>query len=163
MPLTITPITLDDADSFRDCLDAVAKEGRYLALLEAPPVENVREFVAHNVEQGLAQVVAREAGKVVGWCDILAPFHHTLQHCGSLGMGLLPAWRGRGLGTQLFNACLERAVAGGITRVELETRVDNAAALKLYARLRFQQEGVKVRGMRVNGEYIDTVAMALLV
>jgi ribosomal protein S18 acetylase RimI-like enzyme len=163
MNVAIVPIAEKYADSFRECLDQVARERVYLALLEAPPAEHVRGFVAANVAKCVPQVVALQAGTVVGWCDILPGWHHTLKHCGSLGMGLLPPYRGRGIGEQLFRSCLALAVAAGITRIELEAREDNARALALYRRLGFHTEGVRIHGMRVDGEYVNTVAMALLV
>lgn len=163
MTVAIVPIADAHVESFHRCLDAVARERRYLAMLEAPPLGRVREFVRDNIEKGVSQVVALSGDTVVGWCDILPAWHETLRHGGSLGMGLLPAWRGQGLGERLFRECLVRAVAAGVTRVELEARADNERALALYRRLGFVVEGTKARGMRVEGRYYDTVAMAFLV
>lgn len=161
-PVAITPIEIADVESFRACLDEVAREGRFLALLGAPPIEHLRDFVSENVAKRVPQVVAKDGGVVVGWCDISPGWHDTLRHCGSLGMGLLRDYRGRGIGGELLTACLELAKRRGITRVELETRADNEAALRLYRRLGFEYEGMKRRGMRVEGVYQDTIAMALL-
>jgi RimJ/RimL family protein N-acetyltransferase len=158
----IRAIRASDADAFHACLGAVAREGRYLALLDAPPIDRTRAFIEENVRNGVPQVVAVRGDQVVGWCDIQAPWHDTLKHTGSVGMGLLPDYRGRGLGTQLLTRCLDWARDAGITRVELEAREDNVDALALYRRLGFVQEGIKARGMRVHGEYVNTVIMALL-
>ncbi len=160
--VTIRPITAEDADGFHRCLDLVARESKFLALLEAPPLDTVRAFVAGNVQNGVPQVVAIDEGHVVGWCDIQSAWHPTLKHAGSLGMGLLPPYRGQRLGERLFQACLALAMKQGMTRIELEARVDNVAAIALYKRLGFQHEGLKLRGMRVDGAYINTVMMALL-
>jgi ribosomal protein S18 acetylase RimI-like enzyme len=162
MTTAIRLIAAEDSESFHSCLDFVAREGRFLALLEAPPLERVREFVAENIKNKVPQVVAVSGCKVVGWCDIQPGWHHTLKHCGSLGMGLLPEFRGKRLGESLFTACLGLAGAAGVTRVELEVREDNLPAIALYKRLGFIQEGVKQRGMRVHGEYVNTIAMGLL-
>ena len=162
MSITIAPITVADVESFRACLDKVAREERFLALLEAPPLENMRQFIVTNMANGVVQIVAKDGDVVVGWCDIMPGWHHTLQHVGALGMGLLPAYRGQGLGARLLDDCLERAKHAGITRVELEAREDNLPALRLYGRFGFEVEGTKRRGMRVHGQYFDTIAMALL-
>lgn len=162
MTILIKPIAESDIESFRECLDTVARERKFLALLEAPSVENVRAFVTQNISAQIPQVVAKEAQRVVGWCDIQPGWHHTLQHCGSLGMGVLPEYRGQGLGQRLLESCIALAREGGITRIGLEARVDNGQALRLYERMGFQAEGVRRNGMKVDGQYIDTVAMALL-
>jgi ribosomal protein S18 acetylase RimI-like enzyme len=159
----VRTIAVEDAESFHACLDLVAREGTFLALLQAPPLEELKSFVRGNIERGVPQVVALAESRVVGWCDIVPGWHHTLRHCGSLGMGLLPEYRGRGLGRELFQECLQLAVQAGVTRVELEAREDNERALHLYRQLGFTVEGRKVRGMRVNGEYVGTIAMSLLV
>lgn len=162
MTTAVRPITAEDAQSFHSCLDFVAREERFLALLEAPPLDRVRAFVAENIRNQVPQVVAVSGNQVVGWCDIQPGWHHTLRHCGSLGMGLLPEFRGKRIGQTLFAACLELTRAVGVTRVELEVREDNLPAIALYKRLGFATEGVKQRGMRVHGRYVNTVAMGLL-
>jgi ribosomal protein S18 acetylase RimI-like enzyme len=158
----VRAIRESDAESFHVCLGTVAREGLYLALLDAPPLERTREFIASNVKNGVPQMVAVVGQEVVGWCDIQAPWHDTLKHSGSVGMGLLPAYRRRGLGTQLLTRCMDAAKAAGMTRIELEAREDNRHALALYRKLGFVQEGIKARGMRIHGQYVNTVMMALL-
>jgi ribosomal protein S18 acetylase RimI-like enzyme len=162
MTIQITPIAESDIESFRECLDVVARERKFLAQLEAPPLEQVRAFVTQNISAQVAQVVARDQQRVVGWCDVLPAWPVTLRHSGSLGMGVLPEYRGRGLGQRLLESCIAAAKSKGITRISLEARVDNKQALRLYERVGFQTEGVRRNGMRVDGQYIDTLAMALL-
>ena len=60
MNVTIHPITADDAESFHACLDLVTREAKYLALLEAPPLEQTQAFVNDNIAIGYPQLVAHE-------------------------------------------------------------------------------------------------------
>ena len=160
--ITITPITLDDIAGFHACLDEVAREGRYLAQLQAPPLDRVAGFVADSVRDGSAQLVARDGGRVVGWADIFPAWPAAMAHCGTLGMGVLASHRGRGIGERLLTACLAKARATGITRVTLEARTDNAPALALYAKLGFEVEARKRRALRFDGQYFDALQMSLL-
>lgn len=162
MTLDISYIAEADIESFHACLDAVAREKRYLALHEAPPLESVRSFVRVNIANAAPQFVARDQASVVGWCDILPGWHHSRRHCGSLGIGMLPAYRGRGVGRRLLDACIAKAWATGITRIELEVREDNARAIQLYERFGFAHEGLRRRAMCVDGVYHDTFAMSLI-
>lgn len=67
MALTLRQILEDDVDGFRAAVDLVARERKYLALLQAPPVEQVRAFVRRNIENGYPQIIAITENKVVGW------------------------------------------------------------------------------------------------
>lgn len=160
--LPIVPAAAEHAASFHQCLDVVAREQRYLAQVQAPPLAQVQAFVADNVARGAAQFFALDGAQVVGWADVLPHWAHALAHRGTLGMGVLPAWRGRGLGTRLLQAAIERAWANGLTRIELEARADNERAIALYRRAGFQPDGVARRAMCFSGQYFDAVRMCLL-
>lgn len=160
--IQIIPIEQRFADSFWAALDTVAREKKYLALWEAPPIEKTRQFVADNIANGVAQFVAVEGETVVGWCDISPGWAHSVTHCGSLGMGVLPAYRGQGLGEQLLRVTIEDAQRRGISRIELAVRTDNLRAIKLYERLGFVHEGVKRGELYMDGIYFDAAMMALV-
>ena len=99
--LEIIPMTPDHIDSFHRTLDFIARERRYLAFLEAPPLEATRAFVLDLIKRGCPQYVAVAEGEVVGWCDLTPKDRPVYAHAGVLGMGLLPPFRGRGIGTRL--------------------------------------------------------------
>jgi hypothetical protein len=67
----IVPVAQGHIESFHQALDIVARERRYLAFLEAPPIESTRGFIFNNIEHGYPQLVALSAGEVVGWCDVI--------------------------------------------------------------------------------------------
>ncbi|TPW21667.1 MAG: putative acetyltransferase [Elusimicrobia bacterium] len=143
-------------------LDAVARERRWLQILEAPPVERSAAFVRELVAGLGVQVVAvDESDKVVGWCDIVRGDRETIAHTGSLGMGLLKEYRGRGLGRKLMDAAIAAAKSQGVERVELEVYASNAAAVTLYRKLGFREEGRKLKARKIDGAYDDSVVMAL--
>ncbi len=150
------------AASYRECLDSVAREQRYLAQVEALPLEKIQGFVKDSVASDAVQFFALDGERVVGWADIFPSWAHAVSHCGSLGMGVLAPYRGRGIGTKLLHACVKKAWLKGITRIELEARADNAAAIALYEKLGFQHEALKRNAMRFNGQYFDAVQMSLL-
>ncbi|MGB7167594.1 MAG: GNAT family N-acetyltransferase [Acidobacteriaceae bacterium] len=71
-------------------------------------------------------------------------------------LAVLPAARRQGIGGALLRAVLAWAAAEGARRVSLEVRASNQAALGLYARMGFGQEG------RRRGYYADPEEDALL-
>jgi len=159
MAIIITRIQQAHAPSFHACLDAVAREKRYLAQTKAAPLERVQDFVRESVASNAAQFVALEADRVVGWADVFPAWADAISHCGQLGMGVLAEHRGQGIGRLLIEACMAQAWLNGMTRIELEVRADNERAIGLYERVGFSRESVKKRAMRFDGEYFDAFVM----
>ena len=115
----IRPIAENNIPSFRATLDAVAREQKFLSLLEAPPLEQMRHFVLNNIKKGYPQFVVLVDEETAGWCDVLPNARRTVYaHCGTLGMGLLPKYRGQGIGHKLTERALDAALAFGFTRIE---------------------------------------------
>ena len=162
MNVAIVPIQEAHVASFRECLDTVARERRYLAQVEAVPLERLRDFVRESVRNDVAQFVALDSDRVIGWADIFPHWAHALAHRGNLGIGVLPGYRGQGIGKRLLEACIAKAWAKGLTRIDLESRVDNVDAIRLYERVGFKHEGVKRNAMRFDGVYYDAVEMGLV-
>jgi ribosomal protein S18 acetylase RimI-like enzyme len=77
-------------------------------------------------------------------------------------MGLLPAYRNAGIGRRLLGAALTQARGRGIERVELHVFSDNVRARHLYESLGFTVEGIHPRRAKIDGQYRDEVAMALV-
>ena len=77
-------------------------------------------------------------------------------------MGILPAYRGKGLGRMLIEATLRAAQKSGFARVELDVYEDNARAIALYEKMGFAREGIVRRAARIDGQFIDAISMALL-
>jgi RimJ/RimL family protein N-acetyltransferase len=162
MAWQVVPLEKQHVAGFHAVLDGVARERRWLAFLQAPPPARVRRFVLDNQRLGAVHFVALEDTQVVGWCDITPKAHETLRHSGSLGMGIAAAHRGRGIGTALLDAALSAAFARGLERIELIVRADNAAAIGLYRRAGFVQEGLLRRYLVVDGVARDALQMARL-
>jgi ribosomal protein S18 acetylase RimI-like enzyme len=158
----IVPITQDHIDGFHRALDFVAREVRYLAFVEGPPLENTRAFVLDHIQRGHPQFVAISAGEVVGWCDVTPKERPIYAHGGVLGMGLLPQFRGQGIGTNLIRSTLAATRTIGLHRVELTVRQNNTRAIELYKKVGFRVEGLQRDAVQIDGVYENVVCMALL-
>jgi RimJ/RimL family protein N-acetyltransferase len=162
MTADIAPIAPDHIEGYHSAIDTVARERRYLTLLEAFPLSRTREFVLGLMETGDPIFVALANGKVVGWCDIQRHPFPAHSHRGTLGMGVIPDYRGRGIGARLMDQTLKQAFASGFVRIEFSVRADNLRAMRLYEKFGFVREGVLRDAVFVDGEFHDTIAMALI-
>lgn len=59
-------------------------------------------------------------------------------------------------------AVLEQAKKADLVRVELSVHADNPQAIGLYEKAGFVREGVQRRSVLIDGRFIDTVNMALI-
>jgi RimJ/RimL family protein N-acetyltransferase len=162
MKYRVIPMAEDYIERFRETLDAVARERRYLAMVEAPPLDELRAHIQKCIRDGSPRYLALDGERVIGWCDVTSLNRTVFAHSGLLGMGVIDGYRGHGIGKALMTATLDATKAAGLTRVELTVREPNQRALKLYEKMGFVIEGVKRRGVFLDGEYEDLICMAKL-
>ena len=162
MSVEFRQIEVADTDAFRAAVDSVARERKYIALVEAPPIEQVRGFVQRNVERGYPQIVAVADGAVVGWCNVPPASRAVSAHVGDLFMGLVPEFRGRGFGERLLRQAVQAADAFGFRRIELGVFATNNAAAALYRKVGFVEEGTRRMAILVDEIYHDEIIMARL-
>jgi ribosomal protein S18 acetylase RimI-like enzyme len=162
MAIEIVPISHEHIESFHRALDFVARERRYLAFLEAPPLDEARTYVLNNITKGYPHLVVLSEGEVVGWCDIVPKSRPVHAHVGVLGMALLPEFRGQGLGERLMREALDAARVFGLHRVELTVREDNKNAIALYRKIGFEVEGLMREAIKVDGVCQNMALMGLL-
>lgn len=157
--VVVRPITHADVASLRACVNAVVRERKYLAFLEPFSIDQMTSFVAGNIERGNPHFVAVDTGRVVGWCDVRREAAQSYAHVGHLGMGLLPEYRGRGIGERLIRAALDASAGANFEKIELSVYAKNTRARALYEKVGFVLEGTRVRGRKVDGVYEDVHVM----
>jgi len=86
-----------------------------------------------------------------------------IAHVANLGTGVLPEWRGVGLGSWMLDRAITDMRANPkIHRLELTVMNGNDHALKMYERAGFVVEGVKPKSVRQpDGEYRDEILMGM--
>ncbi len=159
--MQIRPARESDTASFCDAVKAVAAEKWHLATVDGFSLEQTRAFLKRVMDGSQPQVMAVVEDEVVGFCDILPNTAKGFTHVGRLGMGVRSEWRRQGIGRRMLDACLTLARNAGIEKVELEVFSDNVGAVRLYGSFGFSQEGLKVRGRKLDDRYQDVKLMAL--
>ena len=106
--------------------------------------------------------VAEYNGQLVGYLAALGGEFQRNRHSVYIIIGILQAFTGQGIGTQLFRTLEEWAQLQRIHRLELTVMVHNEAGLALYKKKGFEIEGTKRDSLLVNGKYVDEYYMAKL-
>nr|WP_180201865.1 GNAT family N-acetyltransferase [Pseudomonas sp. SbOxS1]NYU01110.1 GNAT family N-acetyltransferase [Pseudomonas sp. SbOxS1] len=125
-------------------------------------VEVWRKRLEADNERSL-KLVALHQGVVVGELGLEQFSRIRRSHAGSFGMGVVPAWQGKGVGSKLLAAALDIADNWmNLRRVELSVYADNEAAIGLYRKFGFETEGLFRDYAVRDGAYVDTLSMARL-
>lgn len=152
-----------DVDAIVDLFVAVVDEGRWLGT-EAPvdretQRERFLEQTEPSTEQASLVAVAGPHEEVIGHARI----DLTSYNVAGLGMMVDAHWRGQGVGGALVRSAIEVARELGAHKLALQVWPHNAAALRLYLRHGFVEEGLLRRHYpRSNGELWDAVIMGLV-
>jgi RimJ/RimL family protein N-acetyltransferase len=152
--MTIRPAEESDRRAIAELLAAVAEERDGIAA--EPPVD-VERLAANWKLDGT--FVADEDGEIVGELSVSASW----MGFGELGMFVAADRRGRGVGSALVAAAIDWARERGLHKLSLSVFPHNEAAIGLYRKFGFVEEGRRVQHVRrQSGELWDLIDMGLL-
>jgi L-phenylalanine/L-methionine N-acetyltransferase len=126
-------------------------------------VEDTRRWITGAESTGYL-LVAQAGPDVLGALHLQPSPYLALRHMAQINrVAVDEMHRGAGVGKRLLTTTLEMADNWlNLYRIELLVRADNAAAVELYRRVGFQDEGL-LRGYGYrNGVYMDVLVMARL-
>ena len=153
-PVQIRPARDDDRLALAVLFAAVAEERDGIAT--EPPVDIEARAASWTLDGTLVAVAGAE---------IVGSLHIDLSRYGfgEIGMAVAREWRGRGAGSALLAAAIEWARERGLHKLTLAVFPHNEAAIALYRKFGFVEEGRRVKQIRrASGELWDTVEMGLL-
>jgi ribosomal protein S18 acetylase RimI-like enzyme len=153
-PFQIRPARENDRVPLAVVFAAVAEERDGIAT--EPPVDVEARAASWTLDGVLVAVAGTE---VVGSVHVDVSQHGF----GEIGMAVAREWRGRGVGSALLAAAIEWARERSLHKLSLSVFAHNAAAIALYRKLGFVEEGRRVKQYRrASGELWDTIDMGLL-
>ena len=152
---TVRPASVDDAQALAELFAAVAQERDGIAT--EPPVD-IGERAAQFAGSIATSVVAVAGSQIIGMLHVEVTRHGF----GEFGMLVDRDWRGRGAGSALVRAAIGLAQELGLHKLSLEVFAHNTAAIALYRKCGFVEEGRRVRQYRrASGELWDSIVMGL--
>lgn len=142
----IRPARPRDAAGFLALYREVVAEERFLRTeRDVRSVREARRWFRHPVTSEQAFLLALEKERVVGWIQVLRERHPVVRHVATFGMAVAADRRGRGIGAALLSEALTWAREHRVAKIEISVYPDNRAALALYRRFGFVEEG-RLRG-----------------
>jgi L-amino acid N-acyltransferase YncA len=151
----VRPAKEGDARAMAEIFAAVAAERNGIAT--EPPVD-VEARTALFARTAAGSVVAVTGSQIIGMLHIEVSQHGF----GEVGMLVDRDWRGRGVGSALVQEAISRARGQGLHKLCLEVFMHNTAAIALYRKFGFVEEGRRIgQYRRASGELWDSIVMGL--
>ncbi len=147
--------------SFYKALTQVAQEKIYLEMIEPPSFEETSKYQERLIQKNLPAFYAVVENQVIGWCDITPFKNPRMTHRGSLGMGVLAAYRSKKIGRNLLLQTLNHAKNSHLEKIELHVYTNNTKAIALYKNLGFKESGLIKHYRKLDHIYYDAVSMEL--
>jgi putative acetyltransferase len=151
----VRPARAGDARAMAELMATVAEERDGIA--SEPPID-IEERAAFFARSADGSVIAVAHGQIVGLLHV----HVSRFGFGELAMLVDRDWRGRGVGSALVRAAIDYARGQGLHKLCLEVFAHNAAAIALYRKFDFAEEGRRRQQYRrASGELWDSIVMGL--
>jgi RimJ/RimL family protein N-acetyltransferase len=145
-----------DAKAMAELFAAVAEERSGIA---TEPSVDIGERAVLFARSAGESIVAVADGQLIGMLHIEVSRHGF----GEMGMLVERGWRGRGVGSALVVAAADWARNHGLHKLCLEVFAHNGAAIALYRKCGFVEEGRRARQYRrASGELWDSIVMGLV-
>jgi len=150
-----------DAEALLRNINEVGAEGDWI-LTETLPwdLRREREWVRSFDDVNSVLYVAEVDRKVVGQIDAHISTYVKAKHVASLGIAIVKAYRGLGIGRILMDRVLAWMKARGVEKATLEVFSTNERAIALYRKMGFEVEGSRKKQFKIRGQHVDDVYMA---
>ncbi|HEY7668165.1 MAG TPA: diaminopimelate decarboxylase [Actinomycetota bacterium] len=159
--IEIRPALPRDARSYLAFWRAIVAEGRAVRTESVTsPVHVYRARFRRSWTDREAQIVALDGRRVVGHVYVQRELHPVTRHVATLGIAVAADRRSRGIGGALMAEAIRWGRSVGVEKLMLSVYPSNAAAIALYRRFGFVDEGRLVRHSRKSYGYEDEVLMA---
>lgn len=128
-----------------------------------PTIDQELEWINsfRNKENNLLLVATYE-DKVIGNIEIRTPSNSKNKHTALIGMGVIKAWRGKGIGTFLMDSLITWVKEkSSIEILWLQVFATNENAIKLYQKMGFTIDGIQKDFIKLDeNKYTDIINMS---
>ena len=160
--MMIRKIQIKDAERFLSMLKQLDRETKNMMFEPGERKTTIEEIESKiekiNISQSL-MLIAEDHSNIVGFLWAERGFANRIKHSACIVIGVLKDYRGKEIGSKLFEELEKWALENTITRLELTVMTHNERALRLYKKMGFKIEGLKEKSLIVDGKYVDEYYM----
>lgn len=160
-PYLVRDAQPDDAYDLIRLLDQVGQEEIYIADEKAQLTIDQERALLEQRDPSLQLVLmALQDDAMIGSLEMVRGALKKNRHTAIFGMALFPHGRGRGIGEGLIRSGENWAKRVGVKKISLAVFSSNIAALRLYGRLGYEEEGRRYRQYCLQDQWVDEIWMA---
>ena len=161
----IRPVQASDAETYLTLMRQLDQETNFMLLEPGERKEDpdaLRTRFVRQQEDMTAGIlfVAEHGERLVGCLGADRGQVRRTAHSAHIFIGILQAYTGKGIGTQLFLAVEHWARFLNLHRLALDVHIHNTAGIALYSKRGFVIEGTLKDAYNVRGQFVDAYTMA---
>lgn len=163
----IRPVRASDAEAYLTLMRQLDQETTFM-LLEPDErkgdLEELRTRFTRQQEDLTSGIlfVAEHGERLIGCLGAERGQVRRTAHSAHIFIGILQAYAGKGIGTQLFLALETWARSLHLHRLALDVHTHNKAGIALYSKRGFVIEGTLKGAYDIRGQFVDAYTMARL-
>ncbi|GCF10821.1 GNAT family N-acetyltransferase [Dictyobacter arantiisoli] len=165
-PLIVRHAEPGDAEQLLAYFEQIANESENIGFgpgefeLSVEEERNYLQQIAATTDS--CYLIAEVAGNIAGVLTFSPGKRQRTRHAGEFGITVIQKYWNLGLGNHLLTTFLAWArQTGTLRKINLRVRTDNLAAIHLYQKHGFLQEGIITRDMYLHDTFIDAYLMGL--
>lgn len=164
--MIIREVTIEDARDFLELIKEVESNAEFMLMENAErkttPEQQEKQLRHFENQDNSTIFVAEDQKRLVGYLIVIGGTVKRNKHTGQIVIGILKDFRGRGVGSALFNKVTIWSKDHGVSRLELTVVTENIAGVELYKKFGFEIEGTKRRSLIIDDKTFDEYYMAKL-
>ncbi|KGP71338.1 GNAT family N-acetyltransferase [Pontibacillus yanchengensis] len=128
------------------------------AIKRENPIDSTAERLNDDINYNIG---AYQEGHLLGVATLVPESQQGLDHIGNVfAMYVTPSARGKGIGKELIQRCMEYGKHIGLEQLQLTVVATNEPGIALYTSCGFEKYGYKKQAIkRGEGQYIDELLM----
>lgn len=159
---------LNDAENLLNCIKAYIPQSDFIPKLPQEitlTIEQERDCInSFLINKNSLLLIAKYNNEIIGNIDLTGNQRKLMEHTAIIGMGILKEYRNTGLGTALLSNIIEWAKQNEILElIWLQVYTENTAALTLYKKMGFLENGIIKNFFKHDNNYFDNLTMSLSV
>lgn len=161
--MIIRKVEVEDSEALLTMLKQLDCETKNMMYEKGERKTSIEEMKSNIIDINASNslmLVAEDKETIDGFLSAERGFANRIKHSAYIVIGILKNYRGKKIGTELFDELVNWALDNDIKRLELTVMTHNEGAIKLYKEMGFKVEGLKEKSLVVDGKYIDEYYMA---